>query len=362
MPTIEERIKEVEEELNKTSYNKATEHHVGLLKAKLARLQMEADSHKKGGGSGFSIPKSGDATVALVGFPNVGKSSLLNKLTNASSEIGNFAFTTLTVIPGTLNYRGARIQILDLPGIIENAAAGSGRGKEILSVARAADMILVITDPDANGIEKIYDELYFSGMVLNRKRKNVTVKRTGINGIKIHSPRRMEVNEEQIREILKEFKIVNADVYIREKITPDDLIESIRGNYHYIPAAVIVNKSDLGVNRRTLSTKIPKGTKTILASASTGRGIEEIKEAIFNQLNLVRIYLKRKSGEVDMERPLILRKGSTVRDVCRKISRQMITSFRYATVISDRSKVQTRKVGIDHSLSDGDIVNIVTNT
>ncbi len=362
MPTIEDRIKEIEEELNKTSYNKATEHHIGILKAKLARLQMEAESHKKGGGTGFSIPKSGDATVALIGFPNVGKSSILNKLTNASSEIGNFAFTTLTVIPGTLDYKGARIQILDLPGIIENAAAGSGRGREILSVARSADMILIVTDPEANGLEKIYDELYFSGMVINRKRRNVSVKRTGINGVKIHSPRRMEVDENHIREILKEFKIVNADVYIRERITADDLIESIKGNYHYIPGVVVVNKSDLGVNRKSLSRKVPKGTKTILASAATGTGLEEIKEAIFSNLELVRIYLKRKSGEVDMERPLILRRGSTVRDVCRKISRQMIHSFRYATVISDKSKVQTRKVGIDHSLSDGDIVNIVTNT
>lgn len=362
MPTIEERIKEIEEEINKTSYNKATEHHIGLLKAKLARLQMEADSHKKGGGTGFSIPKSGDATVALVGFPNVGKSSLLNKLTNASSEIGNFAFTTLTVIPGTLDYRGARIQILDLPGIIENASVGSGRGREILSVVRSADMILIVTDPDAGGIEKIYDELYFAGVVINRRRKNVSVKRTGINGVKIHSPRRMEVDESQIREILKEFKIVNADVYIREKISADDLIECIKGNYHYIPGAIVVNKSDLGVNKRSLAGRVPSGTKTIFASASVGTGIEEIKETIFSHLRLMRIYLKEKSGEVDMVRPLILRQGSSVKDVCRRISRQMIRSFRYATVISDSSKVQTRRVGIDHSLSDGDIINIVTNS
>lgn len=362
MATIEEKIKEIEEEINKTSYNKATEHHIGILKAKLARLQIEAESHKKGGGSGFSIPKSGDATVALIGFPNVGKSSILNRLTNASSEIGNFAFTTLTVIPGTLDYRGARIQILDLPGIIENAAAGSGRGREILSVARSADMILIVTDPDAGGLDKIYDELYFSGIVINRKRRNVMVRRTGINGVKIHAPRRMEVDESQIREILKEFKIVNADVYIRERITADDLIESVKGNYHYIPGAVVINKSDLGVSRRKLMQKIPAGTRTIYASAANGAGMEEIKETIFSHLNLMRIYLKEKSGEVDMVRPLILKQGSTVRDVCRRISRQMIHSFRYATVISESSKVHTRKVGIDHALSDGDIVNISTIT
>ena len=133
LPTIEERIKEIEEEIKKTKYNKATESHIGILKAKMAKLQMEAESHKhSGGGSGFSVPKSGDATVAFVGYPNVGKSSLLNVVTGTESEVGNFAFTTLRVVPGTLKYKGAQIQILDLPGIIENAASGSGRGREVL--------------------------------------------------------------------------------------------------------------------------------------------------------------------------------------------------------------------------------------
>lgn len=362
MAGIEDRIKEIEEEINKTSYNKATEHHIGLLKAKLARLQLEAESRKKGGGTGFSVPKTGDATVALVGFPNVGKSSLLNRLTNANSDIGNFAFTTLTVIPGTLNYKGARIQILDLPGIIENAAGGAGRGREILSVVRSADLILVVTDPEARGIEKIYDELYFSGMAVNRRRKNVSVKRSGSGGIRIHAPRRMEIDHDQIRGILKEFKMMNAEVYIRERITADDLIEALRGNFLYVPGIVVVNKADLGVNKRLIRERIPAGTKVLYASASRGEGIAELKELIFSELKLVRIFLKEKSGHVDTEQPLILRDGSTVRDVCRRISRQMIASFRYANVISETSKVQSRRVGIDHALSDGDVINIVTNS
>lgn len=361
MPTIEERIREIEEEINKTSYNKATEHHIGILKAKLARLQIESESRKKGGGTGFSIPKTGDATVALVGYPNVGKSSLLNRLTNAASDIGNFAFTTLTVIPGTLNYRGARIQILDLPGIIENAASGSGRGREVLSVVRSADMILVVTDPGMNGLEKLKEELYFSGIAISRKRKNVSVKRTGINGIKIHAPRRMEIDTDQIRQILKEFKIMNAEVYIREKISQDDLIETLRGNFLYVPAILVVNKADLGVDYRKTKENGLRNTRTILASATTGMGIEEIKESIFSGLRMIRIYLKEKSGSVDMVQPLILREGSSVRDVCRRISRHMISTFRYANVITTESKVQSRRVGIDHKLKDGDIVNIVTN-
>lgn len=76
--------------------------------------------------------KSGDARVALIGFPSVGKSTLLNKLTNTHSEACAYEFTTLTCIPGKIEYNGANIQLLDLPGIIEGAAQGKGRGRQVM--------------------------------------------------------------------------------------------------------------------------------------------------------------------------------------------------------------------------------------
>uniref|UniRef100_A0A2N9EXD0 Reverse transcriptase domain-containing protein n=1 Tax=Fagus sylvatica TaxID=28930 RepID=A0A2N9EXD0_FAGSY len=98
----------------KTQKNKATAHHLGLLKAKLAKLRREllAPPTKGGGGAGegFDVTKSGDARVGLVGFPSVGKSTLLNKLTGTFSEVASYEFTTLTCIPGVIVYRGAKIQ------------------------------------------------------------------------------------------------------------------------------------------------------------------------------------------------------------------------------------------------------------
>ncbi len=124
MANVEEQIREVEEEIKNTSYNKKSQHHIGILKAKLARLRMDSEKRKSAGGSseGYAVRKSGSATVALVGFPSVGKSTVLNRITNAQSEVADYAFTTLTVIPGLLEYKGAKIQVLDLPGLIKDAS------------------------------------------------------------------------------------------------------------------------------------------------------------------------------------------------------------------------------------------------
>src|SRR3989454_8461994 len=142
MATIEEQIRSVEEESGRPQYNKHTQPHIGKLKAKLARLRDEVEKRQakgKGGGVQYAVRKSGNATIGLVGFPSTGKSTLLNAITAASSEVGAYDFTTLDVIPGVLDYRGAKIQVLDMPGLIRGASKGRGRGREVISVARICD-------------------------------------------------------------------------------------------------------------------------------------------------------------------------------------------------------------------------------
>ena len=197
---FEKQIKEIEDEIFNTPKNKATEHHIGKLKAKLARLKQEVEKRKSAGvkGKGFAIKKSGDATVGLIGFPNIGKSTLLNRLTDAKSRIGNYVFTTLDAIPGMMKYNGANVQILDLPGLITGASVGKGRGKEILSAIRNVDLILFMIDvqhKDHLGI--MAKELHAAGLRLNQKAPDVVVKKTGQGGITINATKKLtHINED----------------------------------------------------------------------------------------------------------------------------------------------------------------------
>ena len=135
-----QRIADIEKEMAITQKNKATQRHLGVLKAKLAKLKAEVllgDKSSGGGGgaAGFDVSKSGDTRVGLVGFPSVGKSTLLTVLTGTFSEVAAYEFTTLTAIPGVIQYRGAKIQLVDLPGLIEGAKDGKGRGRQIIGVS-----------------------------------------------------------------------------------------------------------------------------------------------------------------------------------------------------------------------------------
>lgn len=163
----------------RTQKNKATNYHLGTLKAKLAKLRNDLLVEQKGSGGGggssegFEVARLGDARVALIGFPSVGKSTLLNKLTETESEAASYEFTTLTCIPGTMRYKGSKVQVLDLPGIIEGAAHGKGRGREVIACARNCDAILIVLDAGKEGLNRHREilelELETVGIRLNQK-------------------------------------------------------------------------------------------------------------------------------------------------------------------------------------------------
>lgn len=358
--TIEEEIRAIQEEIDKTQKNKATEHHLGRLKAKMARLKDEmikkAIASKGGGDGGYSVKKSGDATVTLVGFPSVGKSTLINKLTDAHSEVGAYEFTTLDVIPGIMEYKQAKIQILDLPGLVKGASAGRGRGREVISVIRGCDLILMIIDVfNYQHIKVLEDELYDAGIRINQRPPDVTITKLVKGGITITSTVDLSIDDETIKTVLSEYKIHNALVNIREDITVDQLIDVIRGNRVYIPSIMVINKIDL-VDREHIK-QFPRDAVKI--SADRELNLDTLRDKIYDTLGFINIYLKPQGEAADMDEPLIMRGGCTVGDVCDRLHKDFRRKFRYAKVWGDSAKHAGQRVGIDHILSDGDILTII---
>ena len=283
MVDYNEQIKEFEEELKKTKYNKKTQHHIGLVKAKIAKLRDRQESRSKGGkkGEGYSVRRSGDATVLLLGFPSAGKSTLLNALTNAESETGSYAFTTLTVIPGTLEYKHAKIQVLDVPGIVKGASDGTGRGKEVLSVMRNADMALIILDVNTiKHLKVIQHEVYNTHIRLDTTKPDVKIKKTVKNGVRIGKTVKIDLPNETIKAILNEFKINNADVLIREKINADQFIDVIEDNKIYMPSVIIINKADTVSKEKAQEIKKKIGADIIISAVEKNLRSEKISSPL----------------------------------------------------------------------------------
>nr|CAG8606689.1 2975_t:CDS:10 [Entrophospora candida] len=294
---ILEKIAEIEREISRTQKNKATEYHLGLLKAKLAKYRVQLLEPSKGSsakGEGFDVMKSGDARVALIGFPSVGKSTLLNRLTKTHSEAGAYEFTTLTCIPGKIEYNGANIQLLDLPGIIEGASQGKGRGRQVIAVARTADLILIMLDATKTTQQKMLleRELEAVGIRLNKEKPNVYFKVKKGGGISFNATVKLNhLNEKMVYHILHDYKIFNAEVLVREDVTVDEFIDVVLGNQY----------PDFG------------------------------------------------SG-------LIVRRGATVEHVCHVIHRSLVDEFKYALVWGISTKHNPQKVGLTHIVENEDVI------
>jgi len=362
---LPEKIKKIEDDIHRTQVNKKTEHHIGLLRAKLAKLRAELEeqhTRKTGSRVGYDVKKSGDATVVLIGLPSVGKSTLLNRLTNAKSKVAAYQFTTLEVVPGVMEEGGARVQVLDLPGIIKGASSGKGLGRRVLAVARSADLILFVVDvfqPEARDI--LDRELRSTGIRADERPPNVVVERVDSGGISVAAQVKMtKMSEALVKDILRVYDINGARVVIRQDIDDQQLVDVLSGSRVYIPSLTVMNKIDL-VNAgftTELSRKLPY--RFVPVSAESDINIQALREEIYRKLDFVRIYMRRRTGETDFEEPMVVRGGATVADVCDKVHRGMRDEFRYALVWGSSVKFGGQRVGMAHRLSDRDVLTIVT--
>lgn len=366
---IEKKIQELEHEMSRTQKNKATNYHLGTLKAKIAKLKSELingpggkSAGTKNAERGFDVTKSGDTRIGLVGFPSVGKSTLLTSLTGTRSEAAAYEFTTLTCIPGTMNYKGARIQVLDLPGIIEGAAGGRGRGRQVISTARTCNLILVVLDAGKPVTHKkiIEAELFGFGIRINQTPPKVKIAKKEAGGIGYQEavPQTKGMNSEVCRLICKEYKISCAEIILREDITTDQFIDVIEGNRSYIPCLYVFNKIDaITIEELDILDQMPN---YVPISSFHKWNLEELMEEIWHRCNMIRIYTKPQGQMPDYDGPVILHSTNpTIEEFCNRLHKGIMSSFNFAWVWGRSAKHQPQRCGREHLLMDEDVVQIV---
>jgi small GTP-binding protein len=356
------QIEQLEKELSATKYNKKTQGHFAVVKSKIAMLREKESARQRGKGKteGYTVKKSGDATVILVGFPSVGKSTLLNALTNAHSNVAAYEFTTLTCIPGLMEYRGAKIQILDVPGIVQGAAVGTGRGKEVLACAWNADLILFLVDVfHTEHLHVIKKEVYDVNIRVDQQRPDVRIVKTARGGINVASTVPLtKINAEIIAAICREFRIMNADIVLHDDINEDQFIDVIEGNKKYVPSLVVLNKADLATPEQ-LRSAIEKTKPDMAISAEKHDHIDELKEAIFRRFGFIRVYCKEIGKPADLKEPMIMQSGITLEGMCNRLHKDFVMKFKFARVWGTSVKFSGQKLlTLRHRLQDQDIVEL----
>ncbi|MDP1710172.1 MAG: GTPase [bacterium] len=364
MDTIDQQIEAIQEVLRKTPHHKATNGFIGQMRAKIARLkdkQIDGGTPLHQGSAGrtvFAVRKQGDATIVLIGPPSAGKSTLINQLTNAESKVAPYAFTTVTVVPGMLKYNEAYIQILDIPGLIEGAKEGRGRGREVLSVARGADLLVIMTDVKRSGFfTKMVKELEGAGIRINQTKPDITIEKKTEGGLEIQSNLKQEVDKEMVKEIAREYGIKNGIIKLKEKITLDRLFDAFSISRVYVPAIFVINKIDL--QKSSLKKGGSLGSNYLYISADNNIGLDDLLVNIWKNLRFVTVYLVRPDEEPNFNNPIVMKENETLKDVAVKIGTDFADSKKLVKIWGSSAKFPGQEVSLTTKVTEGMLIRFL---
>jgi len=287
--------------------------------------------------------------VVIVGPPSAGKSTLINKITNAESKVAPYAFTTVTVVPGMLKHNQAYIQILDIPGLISGAKEGKGRGKEVLSVARGADLLLIMTDVKrVDAFASMVNELLGAGIRINEEKPKVLIEKKISGGLDVFSNIRQDIDKETIKEIAREYGIKNGTITLQENISMDRLFDAFSENRVYVPAIWVINKVDEEANYKEMI-----DGEYVAISAETGDGIDDLVSEVWNALKFVTVYLVKPDEEIGSGSPIVMKEGDTLKDVALKIGPDFAAGKKIVKIWGESAKFPGQEVSFDTKVCEG---------
>ena len=304
------RLELLQRMLREIPKHKGTDHLRADLRRKLSKLKSSAQMRKTSAKqiSLYHIDKEGIGQVVLVGQPNAGKSALVAALTNATPEVAEYPFTTWTPTPGMMEVNHVQIQLIDTPPLTEEFV-----DPEMLNLIRRADLVLIVVDLQAFPTQELDDTL----ALLERNR-----------------------------------------------ILPDHLAnQPYEGRRPtFVPMIVLANKcddercdEDFEVLCELLEGELP----IFPVSASTGHNMEQMKRAVFEQLDVIRVFAKPPGKEPDFTAPFVLRRGGTVGEFAAKVHQDFVKNLKSARVWGSATH-DGQMVGRDHVLHDRDVVELKT--
>ena len=361
--TIEEKIIATQELIRVAPKHKGAERLLKTLKTRLAKLRQELRKQRTrrvGSGPSFAVKKEGAAQVALLGMPNSGRSTLLRMLTGAQPEVAPYPFTTREPVPGMMHFEDVQVQLVEVPAIVEGSNIGRGLGAQPLSVARNADTIVLTIDLSADPmkqVEALIGELESAGVKLNKSPPKISITRRETGGIEIQGAELFEGGEAELKRILQEHRIHNADVDIGEPITAEEIEEALDESIVYRRSVIIATKGDAaGATHKLAQLKFAYGGMFPIFLAKREGSPEELKRQIFGNLDVIRIYTKRPDEE-PAKRPLVLCRGSTVADIARAVHKDFAHDLKFARVWGS-ARFPGQQVPRSYVLRDKDVVEL----
>jgi ribosome-interacting GTPase 1 len=307
--TIAEKTACLEEFISLIPKHKGTDKLRADLRRRLSKLKAEASQARKKVSrrdSAFRIEKEGAGQAVVIGPANVGKSALVATLTNATPEVSPAPYTTWEPTPGMMPIENIQVQLVDTPPLDRDYVE-----PELVDLIRRSDLILLVVDLQTYPIEQLEDTVA----------------------------------------ILQEHRIV--PIHLRDRYAEQQRIT-------FKPLVVLVNKNDdesSDEDFEVLRELLDDEWALLPVSATTGRNLEWLKQAVFERLDVMRVYSKPPGKEPDLSTPFILRKGSTIGEFAGKVHQDFVENLKAARVWGS-AVYDGQMVGRDYVLHDGDVVEL----
>jgi hypothetical protein len=308
--TPEGKVEALEEMLTIMPKHKGTDKLRADLRRKISKFKS-LSQQKKGTGkrdTAYSIDREGAAQVVLIGPPNSGKSSLVDRLTNASPEVAEFPHSTWKPTPGMAPFQNIQFQLVDTPPITRDYV-----DPWMADLIRRCDIVVVVLDLHKDPLHQF----------------------------------------EEILSILRDLRIFPEGDSVPAGLKKPPVIKK---------TLVLINKVDSApdVEDYEIFKALWEGKLSCVdVSSRTGHHLEQFVGVVFEMADIIRVFSKPPGKDPDLNQPFVLPRGSTLEELAGKIHKEFVTRLKFARIwgegVYDGQMIQR-----DHVLHDGDVVEIHT--